>query len=135
MLGVRQGKWTQNLLTTAKALGLLLLAAAALLAQPGAAPAEKAGPLPFSLALIFVLFTYGGWNEMAYVAAEVRDPRRNIVRALVAGLGAVTAALSAGEWRVPARARLRGTGGVEGGGRRHDGGGVAAGLAECSSAR
>ena len=45
--------------------------------------------MPMSLALIFVLFTYGGWNEMAYVAAEVRDPRRNIVRALVAGTAAV----------------------------------------------
>jgi len=47
--------------------------------------------LPASLALIFVLFTYGGWNEMAYVAAEVKDPRRNIVRALVLGMAAVTA--------------------------------------------
>ena len=45
--------------------------------------------LPMSLALIFVLFTYGGWNEMAYVAAEVKDPRRNIVRALVTGTVAV----------------------------------------------
>jgi amino acid transporter len=45
--------------------------------------------LPMSLALIFVLFTYGGWNEMAYVAAEVKDPRRNIVRALVTGTAAV----------------------------------------------
>ena len=90
VLGVRQGKWTQNLLTTAKVLGLLLLAAAALLARPSAAPAEKAGPLPFSLALIFVLFTYGGWNEVAYVAAEIRDPRRSIWRALVVGIGAVT---------------------------------------------
>ena len=42
------------------------------------------------LALILVLFTFGGWNEMAYVAAEVRDPRRNIVRALVSGTVAVT---------------------------------------------
>ena len=41
--------------------------------------------------MIFVLFTYGGWNEMAYVAAEVRNPRRNIVRALVFGIAAVTA--------------------------------------------
>jgi basic amino acid/polyamine antiporter, APA family len=90
VLGVRQGRWTQNLLTTAKVAGLLLLTATALLARPGAAPAEKAGPLPFSLALIFVLFTYGGWNEVAYVAAEVRDPRRSIWRALVAGIGAVT---------------------------------------------
>jgi APA family basic amino acid/polyamine antiporter len=44
-----------------------------------------------TLALIFVLFTYGGWNEMAYVAAEVKDPRRNIVRALVTGTVAVIA--------------------------------------------
>jgi amino acid transporter len=90
ILGVRKGKWTQNLLTTAKALGLLLLVAAALWARPSSPPVEKAGPLPLSLALILVLFTYGGWNEMAYVAAEVRDPRRNIFRALVAGLAAVT---------------------------------------------
>jgi amino acid transporter len=40
--------------------------------------------------LIFVLFTYGGWNEMAYVAAEVKGARRNIVRALFAGTAAVT---------------------------------------------
>jgi amino acid transporter len=46
--------------------------------------------LPLSLALIFVLFTYGGWNEMAYVAGEVRNPRKNIVRALFLGTAAVT---------------------------------------------
>ena len=38
-----------------------------------------------------MLFTFGGWNEMAYVAAEVRNPSRNIVRALVLGTAAVTA--------------------------------------------
>jgi len=92
VLGVRQGKWTQNLLTTAKALGLLAIVGVAVAAPRGAgtAPAE-AGALPVTLALIFVLFTYGGWNEMAYVAAEVKDPRRNIVRALVVGTAAVIA--------------------------------------------
>jgi len=89
ILGVRKGKLTQNLLTTAKALGLLLLVAAALWARPGSSPMEKAGPLPLSLALILVLFAYGGWNEMAYVAAEVRDPHRNIFRALTVGLASV----------------------------------------------
>ncbi len=90
VLGVRQGKWTQNLLTTVKLVGLLFVAAAALLSKPGPpAPAEPAH-LPYSLALIFVLFTYGGWNEMAYVAAEVRKPRQNIVRALFLGMAAVT---------------------------------------------
>jgi basic amino acid/polyamine antiporter, APA family len=90
LLGVRQGKWTQNLLTTVKALGLLLIVGTALMARPVPAPPESSSPLPFTLALIFVLFTYGGWNEMAYVAGEVRNPRRNIVRALFLGTAAVT---------------------------------------------
>jgi len=92
VLGVREGKWTQNLLTSAKALGLLLIAATAILAtRTPSTPAASTPTLPFSLALIFVLFTYGGWNEMAYVAAEVKNPRQNILRALVLGIGAVTA--------------------------------------------
>ena len=41
--------------------------------------------------MIFVLFTYGGWNEMAYVGAEVKEPRKNILRALLIGTLAVTA--------------------------------------------
>jgi amino acid transporter len=92
ILGVKQGKWTQNLLTTAKALGLLAVVGVAVLAPRGAGtPVSYDGLMPMGvpLALIFVLFVYGGWNEMAYVAAEVRNPRRNIVRALVAGTVAV----------------------------------------------
>ncbi len=89
ILGVKEGKWTQNLLTVVKALGLLAIVGVAVFAPQQ----EKAGgtfnALPVSLALIFVLFTYGGWNEMAYVAAEVKNPRQNIVRALVLGTGAV----------------------------------------------
>ena len=37
------------------------------------------------LAFILVLFTFGGWNEMAYVAAEIKRPQHNIVRGLVIG--------------------------------------------------
>jgi len=90
VLGVREGKWTQNLLTTVKALGLLGLIGTAVLAHPNAAPAVPSPALPYSLALIFVLFTYGGWNEMAYVAGEVHHPHRNIARALALGTAAVT---------------------------------------------
>ncbi len=89
--GVKQGKWTQNLLTTVKALGLLAIVGVAVVAPRSAGTAPEVHSLPLSLALIFVLFTYGGWNEMAYVAAEVKDPRRNIVRALVTGTVAVIA--------------------------------------------
>jgi len=91
VLGVREGKWTQNLLTTAKFLGLLLIVGVALFAPQGAKPTGAFEPIPASLAMIFVLFTFGGWNEMAYVAAEVKNPDRNIVRALVLGTAAVTA--------------------------------------------
>lgn len=44
----------------------------------------------FGMAMIFVLYTYGGWNEMAYVGAEVRNPKKNILRALLLGTVAVT---------------------------------------------
>jgi amino acid transporter len=43
-----------------------------------------------SLALILVLYTYGGWNDAAFVAAEVRDRKRNIPRALLFGVGLIT---------------------------------------------
>jgi len=93
ILGVKQGKWTQNLLTVIKSFGILAIIVAGLFA-PGRnpMPAETA-KITFGgleLALILVLFTFGGWNEMAYVAAEVKEPRRNIVRSLVIGTILVT---------------------------------------------
>jgi amino acid transporter len=91
ILGVRQSKWTQNALTVIKVVGLGVLITAGLLAPCNAAaeqPEPNAGAIP--LALILVLYTFGGWNEMAYVAAEVKQPQRNISRALVAGTLVVT---------------------------------------------
>jgi amino acid transporter len=90
VLGVREGKWTQNLLTVAKVAGLLAILAVAVFAPRGEAQQVSFEPIPLSVALILVLFTYGGWNEMAYVAAEVRNPDRNILRALLIGTVAVT---------------------------------------------
>lgn len=91
ILGVRQGKWTQNVLTIIKVIGLLAIVAVGLLAPTPASSVHTSERLPASLALIFVLFTFGGWNEMAYVAAEIRNPSRNILRALLLGTTAVTA--------------------------------------------
>jgi len=93
LAGVRQGKWTQNVLTVVKAAGLLMVGAVALFAR-GAAPSAGSGSFSMDglgLALILVLFTYGGWRDIVFVAAEVRDPRRNFVRTMLAGVGAVTA--------------------------------------------
>jgi amino acid transporter len=93
MLGVQQGKWTQNVLTLAKVLGVVAIVAAGFFwATPpqAAAPAGPPSSGDFRLALILILYAYGGWNEMAYVGAEVRNPEKNIVRALVLGTVAVT---------------------------------------------
>ena len=95
-VGVRRGVIVQNVLTSVKVAGAGLVVVLATVAggRPTAgvvADAAVVEPLPLSIALILVLFSYGGWNEMAYVAAEVRDPKRNIVRAMVAGMAVVTA--------------------------------------------
>jgi len=93
VMGVQQGKWTQNILTAAKVLGLLLVFAVGLLkavpSEPIPTP-DKPSSGAFGLAMIFVLLTYGGWNEAAYISAELKDVRRNMLRALMFGIGAIT---------------------------------------------
>jgi APA family basic amino acid/polyamine antiporter len=89
-LGVRQGKWTQNLLTLVKALGLLAIVGVALGSPGDGQSTPTFETIPTSVAVILVLFTFGGWNEVAYVAAELHAPRRNILRALILGIAAVT---------------------------------------------
>jgi amino acid transporter len=113
ILGIREGKWTQNLLTVAKVAGLLAVVLVGLAftvsnesstavssSLPTSSPSlfsladfsmAKFSLADFGLAMVFVLFTYGGWSEMAFVSAEVQNPRRNILRALLLGTVAVTA--------------------------------------------
>ncbi|HUF94315.1 MAG TPA: amino acid permease [Candidatus Limnocylindria bacterium] len=111
VLGVRFGKTAQNVLTAAEVVGLLLIVAAAFLLSGSGPPATAApaSPAGLGLVMVFVLLTYGGWNEAAYVSAEVRDPRRNIVRALVWGLLLVTALYVLVSW---ALLRVLGLGGL-----------------------
>ncbi|MEN6556948.1 MAG: APC family permease [Thermoguttaceae bacterium] len=98
MLGVREGKWTQNVLTVVKLLGLATIVVVGLSCVRSATPAIEPHASKgwaewgrLGAAMIFILFTFGGWNEMAYVGAEVRNPRKNILRALLIGTLAVTA--------------------------------------------
>jgi basic amino acid/polyamine antiporter, APA family len=92
LLGVRQGTRTQKLLTGAKIIGVLLVVVAGFAVAPPAADATSnasASHATFGLAMIFVLLTYGGWNEAAYISAELRGPRRNMVRSLLWGTGVI----------------------------------------------
>lgn len=93
-LGLRQGKSTQNLLTIVEVAGIALVIIGGLLLLPSAAPTQPAAPPPavnWGLVLVFVMLTYGGWNEAAYVSAEVRGSPRNLARALIISLGLITA--------------------------------------------
>ena len=100
-LGLSLGKWTQNALTFAILIGLLIVVAAGFylwlsggaesVPTAAAGPSSPAGFGAIGLAMVFVLYTYGGWNEAAYISAEIRAPQRNIALALLFGVVAVTA--------------------------------------------
>jgi amino acid transporter len=70
---------------------LLAIFAVAIVATRSEPPAKPVGePLGLTLAMVFVLFTYGGWSDVAFVGAEMQNPRRNVLRALVLGIAGVT---------------------------------------------
>ncbi len=96
--GLRPMTRAQNLLILLTLVGLLVVIVAGLASPPAVAalqPAAQAGgatepAAAFGLAMVFVLLTYGGWNEAAYVSADLRDVRHDMVRALLFSIGLVT---------------------------------------------
>ena len=97
-LGVKPGAVVQNVMTVAKiaALGILMLGGALLWGRLGTPPPVAHAPLPranivagLGAAFVPVLFTIGGWQQMNMVAGEIRDPGRNIPRALAIGIAIV----------------------------------------------
>ncbi len=94
ILGLYPGKWTQNWLTAAKILGLLLVVMIGVTANnptPLPTPTTSATSTNWGLAMVFVLLSFGGWNEAAYISAEIKDRKRNMVRSLVWSIGIITA--------------------------------------------
>jgi len=103
-IGIREGKAAQDLFTLLEVGGLVLIVVAGLFLAPALSavePAAATAAVPATstpwylgagpgLAMIFVLFTYGGWNDAAYISAEVKDPRRNMSRALILSISMVT---------------------------------------------
>lgn len=95
--GRRPTKRMQHLFTFFVLAALVAVVLAALSLTLGDGPQFDAPPPPrpaggaLGFAMIFVLLTYGGWNEAAYLSGEVRDPRRDMARVLILGVVAVTA--------------------------------------------
>lgn len=91
--GIRMGRSTQRMLTLLELTGLSIIIIAGFLmpanGQPAAAQAAPAVS-NFGLMMVFVLLAFGGWNEAAFISAEVRGSRRNTAWALVASIGVIT---------------------------------------------
>ena len=93
--GTVESKTLQKIMQYLLFAGLLFIGIAGLVsggagAKPAAAAAAAGGGGAFGLAMIFVLLTYGGWNEAAYLGGEVHDARRNMLRVLLGGIAVVT---------------------------------------------
>ncbi|MEW6745882.1 MAG: amino acid permease [Planctomycetota bacterium] len=105
-INLNAGKRVQNIFTVAKALSLVLIIGVGFAAsQPDAAlregaffsPSNAAGePLvglalfaAFWMAMVGSMFAADAWNNVTFVAAEVKKPERNVARALVLGAGGV----------------------------------------------
>ncbi len=95
VIGVRWGKYVQNIFTALKIAALIALVAVGLQALGAHNTVEPSWALPsmnlplvqsMGVALVFVLWTYGGWTEAAYVAEEVKDPTRTVPRAILIGV-------------------------------------------------
>ena len=94
--GVGPGRVASNVLTTLKITALVIFIGFGLTAGTGSPSnlTQSAGPVTFTgllFAFIPVMFTYSGWNAASYMAEEIRDPGRNVPKALMLGTVAVIA--------------------------------------------
>ena len=100
ILGLRPGSVVQNVFTMLKLLALFALIAIGIFWFK--APGLSLGPLfpsgldvkvlsALGLALMPALFSYGGWQNLNFVAGEVKNPARTMPLAIIAGVSIVIA--------------------------------------------
>jgi APA family basic amino acid/polyamine antiporter len=93
--GVKVGGDVQVVVTVVKVALIAFIIVAGLLFGTAHGPSPKApgtfGIAGFFAALVAALWAYDGWNNVSMVASEVRNPQRNLPRALVGGTLAIIA--------------------------------------------
>lgn len=104
-LGVERGGLFQQIITIVKIGGIALGVLAAFVYGDGSVagivtPSPDAAPRigAAAVGLVFVLYSYSGWNAAGYIAGEIREPGRSIPRAMVLGtlfIGALYVAVNA----------------------------------------
>lgn len=96
LIGIQASSQVQNLLTVLEVAGLLAVVVAGFWVDAPASGAlswfmQAPAPAQWGLCLVFVLLTFGGWNESAYVSAELRGGPRTMVWVIVASMLVLTA--------------------------------------------
>lgn len=98
ILGLKESARTQNVMSSLLVLCMLTVIISGFIApadtsaaavQPHT-PAATPPMAAIATALLFVLFTFGGWNDAAYISSEVKGGNRAIVSVLVIAIGVVT---------------------------------------------
>jgi APA family basic amino acid/polyamine antiporter len=96
--GIELGSRVQNVLTVGKVLLIAGLVAIGFwigrgsmghLASGSAAPLGSGGWKAIGLSLMWITFSYSGWNASVYIGSEIREPRRNLPLSLLLGTGVV----------------------------------------------
>lgn len=101
IIGIHTAKEVQNVLSTLKVLALLAIITTGIACWPQSNAAQNLEPflppsingstlMSIGMALVFILWTYGGWTESAYVAEEIRNPTRDLPRSIILGLALTT---------------------------------------------
>src|SRR5437667_2122579 len=91
------GSAFQNLSTLVKLLLIAALIGAGLFMQskqpisffPASGDAITIFAAPFAVALVYVMYSYSGWNAAAYITGEIKQPEKNVPRSLIAGTSIV----------------------------------------------
>jgi amino acid transporter len=94
--GIHLAALVQNVSTVLKVAALLglvvlgyLLTPSHELTRPAAPPPQLPAVAGFGLALVSILWAYDGWADLSFVAGEVRNPQRNMPRALFLGTSGI----------------------------------------------
>jgi basic amino acid/polyamine antiporter, APA family len=94
-IGTLPGKHTQKILEALTIVAIIVFIVAAFSVY---APADRPAAAPIEpswggagLAMVFVLLTYGGWSEAAYLSGELKDARRKIAPSIIWGVLIVVA--------------------------------------------
>lgn len=97
VLGIRFGTGIQKILTGLQFIGILVIILAGFFSEPSintsvtvSSGSNLSSDGSISLALIFVLLTFGGWNEAAYISSELKTGSRKMARVLIVSILIIT---------------------------------------------